>query len=50
MATIAEQLEQELLRVQADRNTIRAKLVELNLAVSTDTLNRLATVISDIVN
>ena len=50
MSTIAEQVSQEFLRVQNNRNTIRAKLVELNLAVSTATLDALATAISEIVN
>lgn len=50
MATIAEQVSQEFLRVQNNRNTIRAKLVELNLAASTATLDALATAISEIIN
>lgn len=50
MSTIAEQVAQELLRVQSNRNTIRAKLVELNLSVSTATLDMLATAISEIIN
>lgn len=50
MSTIAELTSQEFLRIQTNRNTIRAKLVELNLAVSTATLDVLATAIADIVN
>lgn len=50
MATIAELTSQEFLRIQANRNTIRAKLVELNLATSTATLDALATAIADIIN
>lgn len=50
MATIAELTAQEYNRIATDRNTIRAKLVELNLALSTDTLTKLATAISEIVN
>lgn len=50
MASIAEQVSQEFLRVQNNRNTIRAKLVELNLAASTATLDALATAISEIIN
>lgn len=50
MATVAELTSQEFLRIQTNRNTIRAKLVELNLAVSTATLDALATAISEIVN
>lgn len=40
----------ELTRIQTSRNTIRAKLVELGLAVSTDTLDKLATAIEGILN
>lgn len=40
----------ELSRIQANRNTIRTKLVELGLASSNDTLDKLATVIEGIVN
>lgn len=36
-------------QLQSDRNTIRAKLVELGLATSSDQLERLATIISEIV-
>lgn len=50
MSAIAEQTSQEYLRIQANRNTIRAKLVELNLAASTATLDALATAISEIIN
>lgn len=50
MATIAELTAQEYNRIATDRNTIRAKLVELNLALSTDTLTKLATAISEIIN
>lgn len=50
MATIAEQTSQEFLRIQANRNTIRAKLVELNLSTSTATLDALATAVSEIIN
>lgn len=50
MSTIAEQVSQEYLRIQANRNVIRAKLVELNLATSTATLDALATAISEIIN
>lgn len=50
MATIAELTADELIRIQQNRNTIRAKLVELNLAISTDTLDKLATAIAGIIN
>lgn len=40
----------ELSRIQTSRNTIRTKLVELGLAVSTDTLDKLATAIEGIIN
>ena len=40
----------ELSRIQSDRNTIRAKLVELGLASSTANLDVLAAAIEDIVN
>ena len=40
----------ELSRIQADRNTIRAKLVELGMATGTDNLTRLATAIENLVN
>lgn len=50
MATIAELIAEQVTRISGDRDTIRAKLVELNLAVSTDTLDALAAAISEIVN
>lgn len=50
MSTVAEQVSQEYLRIQTNRNTIRAKLVELNLAASNATLDALATAIAEIVN
>lgn len=50
MSTVAEQVSQEYLRIQANRNTIRTKLVELNLAASNATLDALATAIDEIVN
>ena len=40
----------ELSRIQANRNTIRAKLVELGMATGTDNLNKLASAIEGIVN
>lgn len=40
----------EVIRIQTDRNTIRAKLVELGMANNTDNLNRLAAAIEGIVN
>lgn len=40
----------ELSRIQANRNTIRAKLVELGMATSTDKLDALASAIESIVN
>lgn len=40
----------ELSRIQADRNTIRAKLVELGMATSTDKLTALAAAIEGLVN
>ena len=40
----------ELSRIQSDRNTIRAKLVELGMATSVDKLDALATAIEGIVN
>lgn len=40
----------ELSRIQADRNTIRNKLIELGLATSTTKLDALAAAIEDIVN
>ena len=38
----------EISRIQTDRNTIRAKLVELGMATETDNLTKLATAIKDI--
>lgn len=40
----------ELSRIQADRNTIRAKLVELGMATSTDNLTHLATAIEALID
>lgn len=40
----------ELSRIQSDRNTIRAKLVELGMATNTSNLDALATAIEGIVN
>jgi hypothetical protein len=40
----------ELSRLQANRNTIRAKLVELGLATSTDKLDVLATALENLIN
>ena len=40
----------EISRIQADRNAIRAKLVELGMATSTDHLTKLAEAISGLVN
>jgi hypothetical protein len=40
----------ELSRIQADRNTIRTKLVELGMATGTDNLDRLASAIEGLVN
>lgn len=40
----------ELSRIQADRNTIRTKLVELGMATSVDNLDKLASAIENIVN
>ena len=40
----------ELSRIQADKNTIRAKLVELGMATGTDNLDRLAAAIEGLVN
>lgn len=40
----------EISRIQTNRNTIRAKLVELGMATSTDNLDRLASAIEAIVN
>lgn len=40
----------EISRIQADRNTIRAKLVELGMATNTDNLDVLAIVIDNMIN
>lgn len=40
----------EISRIQANRNTIRTKLVELGMATGTDNLSKLASAIEDIVN
>lgn len=40
----------QLSRIQADRNTIRAKLVELGMATSVDNLTKLAAAIESIIN
>lgn len=40
----------EISRIQTNRNTIRAKLVELGMATSTDNLDRLAAAVEGIVN
>ena len=40
----------EISRLQADRNTIRAKLVELGMATNTDHLSKLASAIEGLVN
>ena len=40
----------EISRLQTDRNTIRAKLVELGMATNTDNLDRLAAAIEGIMN
>ena len=40
----------EISRIQTDRNTIRAKLVELGMATNTDNLDTLAAAIDDITN
>ncbi len=40
----------EISRIQADRNTIRTKLVELGMATGTDNLSKLASAIEGIVN
>lgn len=43
-------IEMQITRLEANRNTIRAKLVELGLALSTDTLDQLAEDIDGIIN
>lgn len=40
----------QIARIQADRNTIRAKLVELGMATNTDNLDILASAIAGLVN
>ena len=40
----------ELSRIQSDRNTIRAKLVELGMATGTDNLSKLADAIENLIN
>lgn len=40
----------EISRIQADRNTIRAKLVELGMATGTDNLTKLASAIENLIN
>lgn len=40
----------EISRIQTDRNTIRAKLVELGMATNTDNLDTLATAVDNLVN
>lgn len=40
----------EIARIQSDRNTIRAKLIELGIAASVDNLDKLAEAVADIVN
>lgn len=40
----------EISRIQSNRNTIRAKLVELGMATNTDTLDRLAFAIDNLIN
>ena len=50
MATIAEQYNEVTLSLQSSRNTIRNKLIELGLAASADTLDKLAIAIESIVN
>lgn len=43
-------ISEKISRIQTNRNSIRAKLVELGLAVSTDTLDKLAAAIEGIAN
>lgn len=50
MATIAEQYNEVTISLQSSRNIIRNKLVELGLAASADTLDKLAAAIESIVN
>lgn len=50
MATIAEQYNEVTVSLQASRNAIRNKLVELGLAASADTLDKLALAVESIIN
>lgn len=50
MATISEQYNEVTLSLQSSRNTIRNKLIELGLATSVDTLDKLAVAIESIIN
>ena len=50
MATISEQYNEVTLSLQSSRNTIRNKLIELGLATSVDTLDKLAVAIESIMN
>lgn len=50
MSTIAEQYSEVTLSLQSSRNTIRNKLVELGLAASSDTLDKLALAVESILN
>lgn len=50
MATIAEQYNEVTLSLQSSRNIIRNKLIELGLAASADTLDKLAIAIEGIIN
>ena len=50
MATIAEQYNEVTVSLQASRNVIRNKLVELGLAASADTLDKLALAVESIIN
>lgn len=43
-------IETQISRIEANRNTIRAKLVELGLAVSTDNLDALADALDSLIN
>lgn len=43
-------IEMQITRLEANRNTIRAKMVELGLALNTDTLDQLAEDIDSIIN
>lgn len=50
MSTIAEQYNEVTLSLQSSRNIIRNKLIELGLAASADTLDKLAVAIESIIN